>query len=61
MHSFFFWKSFSFEYFSGKFEEIWAKILRTHHNFAAPTPMFHTLSLPCFHTSVWPSFYKVYL
>jgi len=26
---FYFWRSFPLEYFSGKFGEIWAKILRT--------------------------------
>ena len=35
----FFWRSFSLEYFSGKFVEIWAKILRTHKTLPAPTPM----------------------
>ena len=36
----YFWRSFPLEYFSGKFVEIWAKILRTPKNLPAPTPMF---------------------
>jgi len=32
-------RSFSLECFSGKFGEIWAKILRTRKNLPAPTPM----------------------
>jgi len=35
----FFWRSFSLEFLSGKFREIWAKILRTPKNLHAPTPM----------------------
>jgi len=31
---------FFFEFFSGKFAEIWAKILRTPKTLPAPTPMF---------------------
>jgi len=37
-----FWRSFSLEYFSGKFGEIWVKILRTPKNLPAPTPMGST-------------------
>jgi len=36
----FFWRSFSLEFFSGTFREIWAKILRTPKNTPAP-PMPH--------------------
>jgi len=35
----FFWKSFSLEFFSGKFAQIWAKIFRIHKNLRALTPM----------------------
>ena len=35
----FFWRSFSSEFFSGKFREIRAKIPRTPKNLRAPTPM----------------------
>jgi len=35
----FFWRSFFLEYFSGKFVEIRAKIVRTPKNLPAPTPM----------------------
>jgi len=35
----FFWRSFSVEFFSGKYGEIWAKILRTPKNLPSPTPM----------------------
>jgi len=34
------WRSFSLDSFSGKFAEIWAKILCTPKNLPAPTPMF---------------------
>jgi len=41
MHSFFvyFWRSFSLEFFSGKFGGNWAKILRTTKNLPTPTPL----------------------
>jgi len=35
-----FFRSFSLEFFSGKFGEIWAKIPRILKNFLPPTPMF---------------------
>jgi len=33
------WKSFSFKFFSGRFAEIWAKILHIPKNLRAPTTM----------------------
>jgi len=41
----FLWRSFSLDCFSGKFVEIWAKILRTTKNLIAPTPMFQLHAL----------------
>ena len=38
----FFWRSFSLEFFSGKFGEIWAKILCTPKHLPALTPMIRT-------------------
>ena len=39
MQSFFLWRSFSLDSFSGTFAEIWAKIIRTTKILPAPTPM----------------------
>jgi len=39
------WSSFSLDSFSGKFAEIWAKILRTPKNLPAPTPVFQLHAL----------------
>jgi len=36
--------SFSFEFFSGKFGKIWAKILPTPKNLSAPAPMTEEMS-----------------
>jgi len=50
------------KYFSGKFEEIWAKILRTPKNLPAPTPMFSIIGpafsarLPAFSSFPLPIF-----
>jgi len=40
MQSFLYGRAFSLDSFSGKFAEIWAKILRTLQNLPATTPMF---------------------
>jgi len=45
MQSFLLWRSFSLDSFSGKFAEIWAKILRAPKNLPSPTPMFHLHAL----------------
>jgi len=46
MQSFFFWRSFSLKFFSGKFGEIWAKSLLTPQNLPAPTPMTTRITQP---------------
>ena len=45
MQSFLLWSSFSLDSSSGKFAEIWAKILRIPKNLPAPTPMFQLHAL----------------
>jgi len=42
------------DFFSGEFEEIWAKILRTHQNLPASTPMGCDVHCTCVGGIKWP-------